>query len=732
MATIKEVAKLAGVSLGTASNVLNGKTQNEELIRRVEKAMEELAYQPDANARSLKNTQSSLIGVILPDALQRDYAEFLHNLERCFREQGYSIVVKFSRNNRLIEKKCIESCLQQSVAGIVLYSNVRDRIDARLNGKNVPGVIIGRNKVKDSSDDRIVIDYGNAFESALEDFRGMGLSRVGLILEKELMQNEEMIKKYRGCFGQEELFKVVESNQEQGFQAFFELYTAAPDIQAVIVGSEQIGIGVHKAAETLEAQEVRIVVMKESRWMEDSGKYHAQLTVLQKEVAEASAKRMIDAIARPNLHENITSVIPAGYDKDPASGMQIQKASGELVFAMYDCSSSRSLKMLSRIYEKESGKKIRFDLLKYRELEELLYESAMKKDKRYDGFMMDITWLEGLVESGGVANLDGLLKKNQEYFTGFVDGVVKECGMYVESLYAVPFMSGAQILFYQKDLFEDRMLQMRFRRMYGEELTPPKTWAQFNLVAEFFTKSINPQSPVKYGTSLPTGANVYTTISFLSHLWAYGSDVFDEKGNVVIDNGNSAAALKNLIASYQYTSGNGLFSWNDVADEFAAGDSAMIVLYDSDAGNINNYTKSKVAGNLGCALVPGGKPVLGGWSLGLNRYGRHMQDAQNFLIWACGNQNAIPLTLLGGSTLRKDYYERSDLEYAVPWKTLILESYRQSKKRYMPEILDESRRKNNIYTEIIPGEIERVLRREIDESQAIRSMKDRIEKLVKK
>ena len=78
MATIKEVAKLAGVSLGTASNVLNGKTQNEELIRRVEKAMEELAYQPDANARSLKNTQSSLIGVILPDALQRDYAEFLH------------------------------------------------------------------------------------------------------------------------------------------------------------------------------------------------------------------------------------------------------------------------------------------------------------------------------------------------------------------------------------------------------------------------------------------------------------------------------------------------------------------------------------------------------------------------------------------------------------------------------------------------------------------------------
>ena len=80
MATIKEVAKLANVSLGTVSNVLNGKTQNEELIQRVEAAMEQLSYRPDANARSLKNTRSGVIGVILPDVLQRDLADFLLEL----------------------------------------------------------------------------------------------------------------------------------------------------------------------------------------------------------------------------------------------------------------------------------------------------------------------------------------------------------------------------------------------------------------------------------------------------------------------------------------------------------------------------------------------------------------------------------------------------------------------------------------------------------------------------
>ena len=74
MATIKEVAKLAGVSVGTVSNVLNGKTSNDELIERVENAINQLSYRPDANARSLKNTKSKLIGVIM----QKYVSQIMH------------------------------------------------------------------------------------------------------------------------------------------------------------------------------------------------------------------------------------------------------------------------------------------------------------------------------------------------------------------------------------------------------------------------------------------------------------------------------------------------------------------------------------------------------------------------------------------------------------------------------------------------------------------------------
>ena len=117
MSTVKDVAKLAGVSLGTVSNVLNGKTQNEELIERVEYAMKQLSYSPDATARSLKNTKSNTIGIILPDVTQKFHTDFLMELERLFREKGYNISVKFSRNNRLIERKSVESFWEMRMAG---------------------------------------------------------------------------------------------------------------------------------------------------------------------------------------------------------------------------------------------------------------------------------------------------------------------------------------------------------------------------------------------------------------------------------------------------------------------------------------------------------------------------------------------------------------------------------------------------------------------------------------
>lgn len=729
MATIKEVAKLANVSLGTVSNVMNGKTQNEELIRRVEDAIKQLSYRPDATARSLKNTKTNMIGLILPDIIQKSYADFLMELEGLLRERGYSLSVRFSRNNRLIEKKSIESFLELRVDGIILYSVLEQKNNEMWREMKTPFLLVSRYDDGNFPWDNIVLNYREAFRQVMKTLRSNGSTNIGLVIDRDLLTGAGLGSIFQEYDQDAERIKIVDGSRERGFQAMFELCLSCPQLDGVIAGGREIGEGIKKALDMLKIDHVPIYVIKESSWIEDSGTYAGEISLSPKQTAMEVVNQIVDAIEKPQLHEAVTRYIPARFEQTLSVQVGILPAKEELRFAMYDCSSARSLEMLAMIYEKGSGKKIHFDMYPYRELEEMLYQRGENRDSYYDGFMMDITWLEGLIETGCVKNLDHLLKRPWEYLNGFVDGVIKDYGMYVESLYAIPFMSGAQLLFYQKDLFEDRLLQMRFKRKYNEKLQPPKTWSQFNAIAEFFTREYTPDSPVKYGASIPLGDNVYTAIEYLIRLWAYGGRVFSESGEVSINSTNAQQALKSLLLSYRYCSGRMLTSWNDIAEEFGQGNSAMVILYNSDVGHINNYTRSRIAGNIGYALIPGGTPVLGGWSLGLNRYGKHPEEAERFLLWACGEHNGIPLSLLGGSTLRREYYERPDLENLEPWKNIILESSRMSRKRIMPEILDESRLKNSIYTTIIPGEIMRVVRGESTEAEALRRMEEQIREL---
>lgn len=730
MATLKEVASLAGVSLGTVSNVLNGKTQNEELISRVEKAMKQLAYRPDATARSLKSTRTNMVGVILPDITQKFNGDFLMELERLLREKGYGLSVKFSRNNRLIERRSIESFLDMRVDGMILYSVLRQKPWREEWGQvGKPLVLVSRHDAADFAGDNIVLDHSRAFQELMEALYSRGVIQVGLIMDRDLLFDAKLGSIFQEYYPETGKLKIVDGSQERGFQAMFELCASCSRMDAVIAGSPEIGAGIGKALEMLKMNHVPVYVVKESSWIVDTGTYAGEISLSPKQAAREAVSRLMEAIDKPLLHEASTRYIRAEFRQTPTVLTGIRPGTVDLRFAVYDCSSARSMEMLAMIYERESGKKIHFDLYPYDELEKTLYEHSGAKDGYYDGFMMDITWLEGLVESGCVKNLDYLLARH-EYMAGFIDGAVKDYGMYVESLYAIPFMSGAQILFYQKDLFENRSLQMRFKRKYNEELMPPKTWSQFNVVAGFFTQEYTPESPVKYGISIPQGDNVYTAIEFLSRLWSCGGQVFNAMGEVSINSTNAMQALNNLLQSYRYSSGKTMVSWNDAADEFARGNSAMVILYSSDVGGINNYTLSRTAGNIGYALPPGGTPVLGGWSLGLNRYGRHQEEAERFLLWLCDKHNGIPLSLLGGSTLSREYYERPDLENLEPWKSLVLESSRISRKRVMPEILDESRFKNTIYTAIIPGEIMRVVRGEQDGEEALLHMEQKIRALI--
>nr|WP_162928384.1 substrate-binding domain-containing protein [Dickeya dianthicola] len=121
MATMKDVARLAGVSTSTVSHVINNNRYVSDAIRyRVMKAVEQLNYAPSALARSLKINQTRTIGMLLTASSNPFYAEVVRGVERCCYERGYSLILCNTEGDHHRLSRSLETLLQKRVDGLLL------------------------------------------------------------------------------------------------------------------------------------------------------------------------------------------------------------------------------------------------------------------------------------------------------------------------------------------------------------------------------------------------------------------------------------------------------------------------------------------------------------------------------------------------------------------------------------------------------------------------------------
>jgi len=146
MATIKDVAKLAGVSIATVSHVVN-KTRfvSEQAKQKTFTAMEELSYKPNAVARSLRKKESRIIGLILPDNTNPYFAEIAWSIEYASRDMGYSVILCNSDGDITKESNYIDVLLEKQVDGIILVAAGESTANfLKLQEKNIPTVMVDR------------------------------------------------------------------------------------------------------------------------------------------------------------------------------------------------------------------------------------------------------------------------------------------------------------------------------------------------------------------------------------------------------------------------------------------------------------------------------------------------------------------------------------------------------------------------------------------------------------
>src|SRR5215469_10003387 len=121
MATIKEVAQRAGVSVGTVSNVLRGSANVRPLVReRVNRAIESLDYHPNQIARSLKTRQTRLLGMVISDITNPCFPQVARGAEDAALEHGYLLVASNTDHQIEREKRVMSVLRNRRVDGILL------------------------------------------------------------------------------------------------------------------------------------------------------------------------------------------------------------------------------------------------------------------------------------------------------------------------------------------------------------------------------------------------------------------------------------------------------------------------------------------------------------------------------------------------------------------------------------------------------------------------------------
>jgi LacI family transcriptional regulator len=183
--TIRDVARLSGVSPMTVSRVINESERvSPDTRRRVEQAITQLGYVPSRLARGLSRQRTGTLAVIVPDVANPFFTLVLRGAEDFARRAGYRVILCDTRADLGIEREVIEEMIAHRVEGI-LIAPVSDRSKAdlrRLAKFGVPFVLIDRS-VPGVDADVVLGDSAAGARKLVEHLIALGHRRIGLIVE---------------------------------------------------------------------------------------------------------------------------------------------------------------------------------------------------------------------------------------------------------------------------------------------------------------------------------------------------------------------------------------------------------------------------------------------------------------------------------------------------------------------------------------------------------------------
>jgi LacI family transcriptional regulator len=259
---MREVADRAGVAMSSVSRVLSDHPDVSASMRqRVMSAVEDLGYQPDLLAQSLRRQETRTIGFAVGDISNQLFAEIVAASETRLRDAGYSLLLTNSEGRPELDAAHIGLLAQRRVDGIILsVSDERNEATLRaLDRLDIPVVVLDRN-IGARRSLHVYTDHRPGMRHAVNHLLDLGHRKIAMINGQPLRPVNERRAALEACYAErhfEPEYQLLEGNLsvEYGARATSQLLSQPDPPTAIIAGGNQLMLG---ALRVLHARGIRL------------------------------------------------------------------------------------------------------------------------------------------------------------------------------------------------------------------------------------------------------------------------------------------------------------------------------------------------------------------------------------------------------------------------------------------------------------------------------------------
>jgi LacI family transcriptional regulator len=250
------VAKLAEVSVGTVSNVLNGISSVKKGVRqRVLSAIEELDYHPNRAARSLAGGRSHTFAFILPDICNPFFPEMVRGAMESANQASFDVFLANIDNDPQKEINYIDSFVKRGVDGLIIAtSDLSSKQSKHISALSIPVVIVDR-ELPGLSRDLVMVDNYDCAYQAADHLLDLGHRHIGVILGPEqTMTTRTRLKGARDALQEAGLFdpglvRYGSYSIDSGHEAMRAIMRKGGQLSAVFCANDLLAIGAIKAVQ---------------------------------------------------------------------------------------------------------------------------------------------------------------------------------------------------------------------------------------------------------------------------------------------------------------------------------------------------------------------------------------------------------------------------------------------------------------------------------------------------